>query len=165
MRIFQRSQENVCKEYHFRLDIMIEIGGEEEGGQEREGRPVRAVCLGRGLASRNYKEREAFRTRTPSFCCVCPSRALEKSLLPRCPHILITTNQHPALVMTFNLRAYCVPLLCGHFLCPCDLPRQTSSCMMSKTRASPYLRLHSFLCLNTVFRMVPCHWALSRSGI
>lgn len=82
LRIFQRSQENVCKEYHFRLDIMIEIGGEEEGSQEREGRPVRAVCLRRGLASRNYKEREPFRTRTPSFRCVCPSGALKKSFFP-----------------------------------------------------------------------------------
>lgn len=134
---------------------MIEIGGEEEGSQEREGRPVRAVCLGRGLASRNYKERESFRTRTPSFCWICPSRALEKSLLPRCPHILITTNQHPALVMTFNLRAYCVPLLCGHFLCPCDLPRQTSSCTMSKTRAAPYLRLHFFSALTQCLEWYP----------
>lgn len=80
----------------------------------------------------------------PSFC--CPSREpwnlTQKSLLPRLPPILTNPDRRLPLVIVCNLSTQHMPLLSGHFLCLCDLPRQPT-CPWPR-RPGPPLYLHFY---------------------
>lgn len=127
---------------------MIEIGGEwgefqhymqRRGSPRREDSTVCTVCMGGGLVNGKCEHYGAFHTRPQttgrpafqgrSFCCVCPSGAWK-------PYPKVTSSQMPyhlsqplsvsTTLIIFNSWMYCTPLLFGHHLCPCDLPRRSA---------------------------------------